>query len=61
MIKIMENITDEQHDKILQDLWKQNKKNEAYKFFNFFVVLLALILTISFIGAFMSMIIKILT
>ena len=56
----MEDITDDQHEKILQDLWKQNKIDEAYSFFDFFVGLLAIILAISFVGAFMSMIIKIL-
>ena len=54
----MEDITDEQHEKILQDLWKQTKIDEAYSFFDFFVALLAIILAISFVGVFMSMIIK---
>ena len=54
----MEDITDEQHEKILQDLWKQTKIDEACSFFDFFVALLAIIMAISFVGAFMSMIIK---
>lgn len=54
----MEDITDEQHEKILQDLWKQTKIDETYSFFDFFMALLAIILAISFVGAFTSMIIK---
>ncbi len=56
----MDNITDEQHEKILLNLWKQNKIDKTDRFFDFFVALPAIVLAIGFVGAFMSMIIKIL-